>query len=81
MDEILNRRIGRNELHTIEVMQAYTDAQREYVCMDRDGVGPGFAQKFSSSEGKKDGLYWEAEAGERGKPFWSTDCKGHRGGI
>lgn len=69
MDEILNRRIGGNELHTIEVMQAYTDAQREYVCMKLDGGGPGFAQKFSSSEGRKDGLYWQAGAGEEESPF------------
>lgn len=65
MEEILNRRIGRNELHTIEVMHAYTDAQREYACMVRDNGGsPEFAQQFTSSEGKKDGLYWEAGEGE-----------------
>jgi hypothetical protein len=69
MEEILNRRIGRNELHTIEVMQAYTDAQREYASMKRNGGGPAFAQKFSSSEGKKDGLYWEAGDGKEESPF------------
>jgi len=69
MDEILNRRIGRNELHTIEVMQAYTDAQREYACLERNGGGPEFAQKFSSSEGMKDGLYWETVEGEAESPF------------
>ena len=42
-EEILNRRIGRNELHTIEVMQAYTDAQREYACMTRKDGAPEFA--------------------------------------
>ena len=69
LEEILNRRIGRNELHTIEVMQAYSDAQREYASAKRNGGSPEFAQKFASSEGKKDGLYWKAEAGEEESPF------------
>jgi hypothetical protein len=69
MEELLNRRIGRNELHTIEVMRAYTDAQREYACMKPNGGRPQFAQKFASSEGKKDGLYWEAGDGEAESPF------------
>ena len=69
MEEIINRRIGRNELHTIEVMRAYTDAQREYACMRPNGSRPQFAQKFASSEGKKDGLYWEAGEGEAESPF------------
>lgn len=68
-EEILNRQIGGNELNTIEVMRAYTDAQREYACMKPDGNGPGFAQKFASSEGKKDGLYWEAREDEEESPF------------
>jgi len=68
-EEILNRRIGRNELHTIEVMHAYVDAQREYACMIRDNNVPTFAQKLSSSEGKKDGLYWESNADEMESPF------------
>ncbi|HKJ05326.1 MAG TPA: DUF2950 family protein, partial [Geopsychrobacteraceae bacterium] len=46
-EEILNRRIGGNELNTIEVMQAYTDAQREYACMKFNGDSPTFAQKFA----------------------------------
>jgi hypothetical protein len=69
MDEVLNRRIGRNELHTIDVMHAYTDAQREYACMDRNGGGKEFAQKFTSSDGMKDGLYWKAGEGEPESPF------------
>jgi hypothetical protein len=85
MDEILNRRIGRNELHTIEVMQAYTDAQREYACMKRNGGGPEFAQKFAGSEGKKDGLYWEAEEDEEESPFGQLIARateeGYEGGL
>jgi len=68
-EEILNRRIGKNELHTIEVMHAYTAAQREYACMDRPGGRQEFAQKFSSSEGKQDGLYWETGENEAASPF------------
>jgi len=69
LEEILNRRIGRNELHTIKVMQAYVDAQREYAAMVRDSGVPAFAQKLSSSPGKKDGLYWETREGEPESPF------------
>ncbi len=85
MEEILNRRIGRNELHTIEVMHAYTDAQREYASMKRNGGGPEFAQKFTSSEGKKDGLYWEAGEGGEESPFGPLIArateKGYTGGL
>ena len=68
-EEILNRRIGRNELHTIEVLHAYTDAQREYVAIDHSSSCPEFAQRLTSSKGKKDGLYWEAKEGEEESPF------------
>ena len=80
-EEILNRRIGGNELHTIEVMRAYTDAQREYACMKRNGGGPRFAQKFASSEGKKDGLYWEAQEGEEESPFGLLIARATREGY
>ncbi|MCJ7594069.1 MAG: DUF2950 domain-containing protein [Desulfobacterales bacterium] len=84
-EEILNRRIGGNELHTIEVMRAYTDAQREYACMKRNGGGRRFAQKFASSEGKKDGLYWEALEGEEESPFGpliaGATKEGYAGGL
>ncbi len=69
-EEILNRRIGRNELHTIEVLHAYTAAQREYACRSRqDGAPAQFAQKLISSEGKHDGLYWPAGEDEDESPF------------
>lgn len=69
IEEIINRRIGRNELHTIEVMRVYNDAQREYACGKSNGCASEFAQKFSSSDGKKDGLYWDAGEGEVESPF------------
>lgn len=85
MEEILNRRIGRNELHTIEVMQAYTDAQREYACMEHNGGGTQFAQQFASSPGKKDGLYWPAGQGEQESPFGPLIARaveeGYAGGL
>lgn len=69
-EEILNRRIGRNELHTIDVLRTYVDAQREYARKDWDGDGVyPYAQKFASTPGKKDGLFWKAGEGEVQSPF------------
>ena len=69
-EELLNRRIGRNELFTIEFCRAYVQAQNEYAAKDRDGNGvKEFAQKFRSSEGKRDGLYWAAAEGEAESPL------------
>jgi len=59
--EILYRRIGRNELDTIQTCLAYVDAQNEYAEKDRTGVGAGvYAQRIVSASGKKDGLYWQS---------------------
>jgi hypothetical protein len=69
-EEILNRRIGRNELNVIEVIDAYVDAQCEYASTDRNGDGvKQFAQKIISTEGKHNGLYWEAKEGEEKSPL------------
>lgn len=68
-EEILNRRIGANELSTIEVMRAYVEAQGEYALEDRDGKGIQYAQKLLSSDGKKDGLYWPVSDGEPESPL------------
>lgn len=58
-EELLNRRIGRNELDVLRVMRAYVQAQREYASQDRDGDQVlEFAQLIRSSPGKTDGLYW-----------------------
>ena len=68
--EILNRRIGRNELHVIDVIDAYVDAQHEYASKDCRGSGKvEFAQRFISSPGSHDGLYWEAREGEEQSPL------------
>jgi len=58
-EEILFRRIGKNELDAIQSTLAYVDAQNEYAEKDRTGAGQGlYAQRIVSSAGKKDGLYW-----------------------
>jgi len=68
--EILNRRIGRNELHVIDVIDAYVDAQHTYASKDCRGSGKvEFAQRFISSPGSRDGLYWEAKEGEEQSPL------------
>jgi len=60
--EVLDRRIGRNELNTIEVCHAYVEAQREYAAKNPLGKGSGeYAQTFRSTPGKHNGLYWESE--------------------
>jgi hypothetical protein len=68
-EELLNRRIGRNELLTLESLRAYVDAQREFFSQARDGSPPSYAQKFVSSEGKHDGLYWPAAETEPESPL------------
>jgi Protein of unknown function (DUF2950) len=63
--EILSRRIGRNELNTIQACLAYYDAQHEYAEKDRIGAGVrAYAQRIVSQPGKKDGLYWPASQGD-----------------
>jgi hypothetical protein len=69
-EEILARRIGRNELSAIQVCLAYVDAQREYALKDRNGDGfLEYAQKFASESGKKDGLYWKVKEGDEQSPL------------
>ena len=68
--EILDRRIGRNELNVINVMNSYVDAQNEYARKDFDGDGAhAFAAWVHSDPGKKNGLYWPAKKGEAMSPL------------
>ncbi|PDQ22793.1 hypothetical protein CN311_01770 [Mesorhizobium sanjuanii] len=63
LEEIVNRRVGENELTAIETMRAYVDAQEDYASRDRDADGVAeFAQKLISSEGTADGIYWPTDA-------------------
>jgi hypothetical protein len=66
--EILARRIGDNELATIDVMNAMADAQAQYLAQRHDGVKQ-YAQKFISDEGKQNGLYWKSPEGQPRSPL------------
>ncbi|MGO8697090.1 MAG: DUF2950 domain-containing protein [Limisphaerales bacterium] len=69
-EEILNRRVGRNELDTISVCHAYVEAQRDYASEDRLGDHVlAYAQQLRSTPGRHDGLYWHAEPGEPISPL------------
>jgi len=69
-DEILKRRIGRNELETIQVCLAIVDAEREYATREVDGDGvPVYAARFTSRPGKHDGLYWQTGENESPSPL------------
>lgn len=69
-EELINRRVGRNELNTIQTLRAIVDAQREYASADADHNGfHDYAQKFRSLPGKKDGLYWPTKADEPESPL------------
>lgn len=69
-EEVLARRIGRNELGVIDICGAYVDMQREYASQSHDGKPAGiFAQHLRSSAGRHDGLYWERKRGEMRSPL------------
>jgi hypothetical protein len=71
LDEILNRRIGENELSAITTCRVYAVAQWEYYTegdWEHDGVAE-YAQKFISSPGQHNGLYWETAEGDKPSPF------------
>jgi len=68
--EILNRRVGRNELGALAVCRAYVEAQRDYASKDRDGDEVlEYAQRLRSTPGKHDGLYWPLRSGEEQSPL------------
>jgi hypothetical protein len=68
-DEILARRIGRNELVTIAALGALANAEHQYFSQQQDGQsGQRYASKFVSDEGQRNGLYWPAAAGETRSP-------------
>jgi len=63
-EEILYRRIGKNELSAIQVCRELVDAQKEYYAQPHEGDKNEYAQKFYSDPGKHNGLYWQASSGE-----------------
>jgi DUF2950 family protein len=69
-EEILSRRIGRNELAVIGVLQRYVEAQRAYAATGHDGKRPGlYARRFGSEPGTHNGLYWPSQPGEPRSPL------------
>jgi Protein of unknown function (DUF2950) len=80
--EILYRRIGRNELDTIESSLAFVDAENDYADKDR-GEGAGvYAQRIVSSPGKKDGLYWPSDTNDSplGQLAAEASAEGYKAG-
>jgi hypothetical protein len=81
-DELLFRRIGRNELFTIKVLEDLADAQSEYASNAHDGGVEGeFAQKILSDAGKQNGLYWEAAEGQPESPIGPLVAKATAAGY
>jgi hypothetical protein len=81
-EEILNRRIGENELTAILVCRTYVKAQREYTLKDWDGDGIfAYAQKLRSAPGKRNGLFWRAAPGEAVSPLGELVAKARMEGY
>jgi len=83
LEEILNRRVGDDELSAITTCRAYAVAQWEYFTdgdLDKDGVTE-YAQKFVSAPGKRDGLYWETSEGEKPSPMGKLVAAARAGGA
>lgn len=82
-EEVLNRRIGRDELLAINACRAYVEAQREYYNMpvpDGEQI-PKYAQHFISRPGRHDGLYWPTVKGERESPLGPLVAKAKEEGY
>lgn len=74
LEEVVNRRVGENELATIETLRAYVEAQKDYAAIDRDEDGvQEYAQKLVSSAGETDGLYWPADEVSGESPAGNLD--------
>jgi hypothetical protein len=81
-DELINRRIGRNELDVLKSVRAYVDAQRDYASKDRNGDEVlEYAQKFVSSPGKQDGLYWSKDVSGEESPLGPLFVEGQGEGY
>ena len=79
-DEVINRHIGKDELNAIGVCRAYVAAQQQYASMDA-GAGAKYAQKFKSTPGQKDGLYWPSAENEPASPFGPLVAEAHAEGY
>jgi hypothetical protein len=80
--EILCRRIGRDEIGAMRVCRAYVAAQREYASEDRMGDGVlAYAQLLHSTVGKHDGLFWASKPGETLSPLGPLITEAHAAGY
>ena len=80
--EIVDRRIGRNELDTIETLRAVADAQVEYArTAGRQGPFRAYARRFFSSAGQRDGLFWPTAEGEAPSPLGPIVAAASAGGY
>ena len=79
-EEVINRHIGKDELHAIGVCRAYVAAQRQYAAM-KTGGGVEYARKFKSTPGTKDGLYWPPTANQAASPFGPLVAEAHAEGY
>jgi len=81
-EEIINRRVGENELSTIQSCLAFADAEREYYMLnvEKDPLQH-YADKLISTEGKKDGLYWPTGANEEPSPLGEEFAKARAEGY
>jgi hypothetical protein len=81
-EQVLDRRIGRNELAAIKVCLAYVDAQREYATLDRDGNGLlEYAQKMVSTAGTHDGTVLGDQVRRGAESAWAADGGPARRGL
>ncbi len=80
--QILDRRVGRNELFIMDVLHAYVDAQHEYASKNCSGTGAvEFAQRIVSTKGNHDGLYWDTKEGEEQSPLGPLVAQASREGY
>jgi len=80
--EIADRRIGRNELATIETLRAIADAQRDFArTAGRQGAFQAYARRFFSTPGQRDGLYWPTREGEAESPLGPLAAAASTGGY
>jgi hypothetical protein len=75
-EEMRIRRIGRNELAAMQALLAYYDAQKDYALVDRNGDGVlEYAQRFASTPGRRDGLFWPNDPASPLGPLYGSETK------
>lgn len=82
IEELIDRRVGRNELAMVDIALAYYDAQHDYadLMLQRKGSAE-YARRIVSSPGKKDGLYWPTASGEEASPLGPRFAAARREGY